>query len=667
MKLSNVSPEFQGADILSQVTLPTRAGRVFSPALFPVLLLILIISFALRSYTISLDLPYFYNEDEAHHFNRVVEMVQRGEYNPHYFHKPSLHFYMRMPVIAASFLWTVKQGHIRSIQSIKTRDQHGLSGYSLTASHPGIVKWNRTLSVLFALGIVLCSGLIAFLLTERVTWAAIAALITGFSPGLIEYSAVIGVDMPTAFFCATTILFALLYHRTPSLATLLVTAILSGLAVSTKYNALPVALVPVLATVCSHPRSFLHFTLALIVPGISFFAGSPFILASLPLFLDHFAYEIWHYGQAAHTGQSANPGLEQVYYYGAWLRQDGIGLPYLIAALIGALLLFKNSFKAIITLSFPLLYFALMASQKTHFERNMLLIIGILPALSVFTFFKIQQLCSSFRTGSFLVLLCACIPVLLLGMQALSNRNLHLQESIDSRNKAFHWINSNTPPLFDTAVQGELQLPSFIVFQQGVSKLSVTGIKRIGAEELNPYELYQQGYSRIVVGPEFVLDSITKSFVTVEYTVPGEPVLDRIPKNPAIQILRFSEESLLNPEQIRPLIEAASISIPELSADCGSEEGRCWAATRISTLDESFAGDFFVFSPWGSQQIVFFDSSGDILKSFTIDTTPTLITIPEHSETRYLFVPEVHIPAHYSDSSDYRRLGVAFEQPKGTA
>lgn len=667
MKLSNVSPNFQDPDILSQVTLPTRAGHIFSPALFPVLLAILIISFALRSYTISLDLPYFYNEDEAHHFNRVVEMVQRGEYNPHYFHKPSLHFYMRMPVVAASFLWTVKQGHIRSVHAIKTHDPHGLSGYSLTASHPGIVKWNRTLSVLFALGIVLCSGLIAFLLTERLTWASIAALITGVSPGLIEYSAVIGVDMPTAFFCAATVLFALIYNRTPSLATLLITAILSGFAVSTKYNALPVALLPVLATICSHQRSFFRFAIALFVPGLAFFAASPFILVSLPLFLDHFAYEIWHYGQAAHTGQSATPGLEQIFYYGAWLLRDGLGLTCLLAALIGTLLIFENPSKALITISFPVLYFSLMVSQKTHFERNMLLIIGILPALSVYTFFKIQKACSTIRTARFLVPLFACIPVLLLGIQSISNRNLRLQENVDSRNEAFQWINSNTPPLFDTALQGELQLPSFIVFQRGLSKLSVTGIKRLGLEEINPLELYQKGYSRIVVGPEFILPDSATSFTAVEHTVPGKPTLGRIPKNPEIRVLRFTSDALLNPGQILPLLEAASISIPVISATCGSEEGRCWASTRISALDESFTGNFFVFSPWGAQRIILFDSRGNTLTSFTVDTEPTLISIPKHSGERYLFVPEVHVPAHYSESSDDRRLGVAFEQPKGTA
>ena len=67
-------------------------------------------------------MPYFYQEDEGHHFNRLVEMVKNGDFNPHYFNKPSLHFYLRMPAIAGSFLWSARANEIESIQDIVTRD-----------------------------------------------------------------------------------------------------------------------------------------------------------------------------------------------------------------------------------------------------------------------------------------------------------------------------------------------------------------------------------------------------------------------------------------------------------------------------------------------------------------------------------------------------------------
>ena len=79
------------------------------------LALILLLALALRLPMLGADLPYFYDEDEQHHFNRTVEMVQRGDFNPHYFRKPSLHFYLRMPFVAAGFLWTVKGGHAKEL------------------------------------------------------------------------------------------------------------------------------------------------------------------------------------------------------------------------------------------------------------------------------------------------------------------------------------------------------------------------------------------------------------------------------------------------------------------------------------------------------------------------------------------------------------------------
>src|SRR5687768_6937474 len=96
----------------------------------------LLIGLLFRAPFVGTGLPYFYDEDEAHHFNRTVEMVKSGDFNPRYFLKPSLHFYLRVPVTAAAFLWNVRHEHLRSVQEIRTRSAYGLAGYSFTASHP---------------------------------------------------------------------------------------------------------------------------------------------------------------------------------------------------------------------------------------------------------------------------------------------------------------------------------------------------------------------------------------------------------------------------------------------------------------------------------------------------------------------------------------------------
>ena len=61
-----------------------------------------LLALVLRAPLVSSNSRYFYHEDDAHHFNRTVEMAQRFDLNPSYFNKPALHFYLRMPVVWAS-------------------------------------------------------------------------------------------------------------------------------------------------------------------------------------------------------------------------------------------------------------------------------------------------------------------------------------------------------------------------------------------------------------------------------------------------------------------------------------------------------------------------------------------------------------------------------------
>ncbi|NDC38077.1 MAG: hypothetical protein EBZ48_08485 [Proteobacteria bacterium] len=92
------------------------------------LLALVILAFAawLRVPFIRSGMPYFYNEDEAHHYNRVVNMVKRGEFNPHYFLKPSLHFYLRMPVVAVG----------NSAQSKRLLPKTALESATIALAHP---------------------------------------------------------------------------------------------------------------------------------------------------------------------------------------------------------------------------------------------------------------------------------------------------------------------------------------------------------------------------------------------------------------------------------------------------------------------------------------------------------------------------------------------------
>lgn len=371
--------------------------------MYKLLIIPLLIGFWFRYPMVGRDLPYFYNEDEAHHFNRVANMVKSGSFNPEYFHKPSLHFYLRMPVLAASFLWNVRQGHIKTLDELRTKDEFGVAKYAFTASHPGIVKWNRMFSLLLSLGMIVASVIAVTLIFPKAhsVFPIGAGLLAALSPPLIRESAIIGVDPVFSFFTLLASLLCLISLRNSKY--LIWASISAGLAVSSKYNALPIVFVPVLTSIFlgSYKKALVLLALSL----AAFILGSPYIFAELPLFLNQFAYEIWHYKIAGHIGNEGEPGFSQAIFYLNWLRNDALFIPAVVLSLFGLLKLNRGLF---IWLLFPTLFFLLMIDQKVNFTRNMSVIIPYLCVLvAAGGYYLYEKL-------KFKVILLSFIPIILI-------------------------------------------------------------------------------------------------------------------------------------------------------------------------------------------------------------------------------------------------------------
>jgi 4-amino-4-deoxy-L-arabinose transferase-like glycosyltransferase len=394
----------------------------------PILFLVLLTAW-IRIPTIGEGMPYFSAEDEAHHFNRTVRMVQSGDFNPHYFHKPSLHFYLRMPVVAASFLWSVREGHIRKIQNIETKDSFGIGGYAFTASHAGIVKWNRAFSVLLLLGTVVMLYLLMIQLGAPPLFALIAPLFFSLSPNAYLYSTVIGVDIVVTFFAIATVLATVIVtpatKEKPQRWGFLLAVLLAGLTISTKYNALPIIAVPLLASLFTPQLLIERFLVTCIGIPVGFLLGSPYILAELPLFLNHFAYEIWHYGVAGHVGHQAEPGVEQAIFYLRWLLSEGFGPIGGVFVILGVAITFLHQraftaqrVKLLLTALFPLLFLLLMISQRANFTRNMLVALPLLAVFIGVTISWVATLRIPFRlTISAVLTVLALFPPLLTTME----------------------------------------------------------------------------------------------------------------------------------------------------------------------------------------------------------------------------------------------------------
>ncbi len=642
--------------------------------------------------TITTGLPYFSQEDEAHHFNRVVRMVQSGKWDPEYFHKPSLHFYLRMPVVAASFLWNVREGHIRKIEEISTKDPYGIAGYSFTASHSGIVKWNRAFSVLLIMLSLWLTYLLAFELTGSFFLSLGALLVAGVSPELLRYSGTIGVDVVMTFFCMLTTYLSVRYKKGDSLLSLAVIGVCAGLAVSSKYNALPIMGLPF--ALCILHKRFDAATLAtsLFTPVLGFFVASPYILSSLPLFLNQFAYEIWHYGIAGHVGHTAEPGMQQALFYASWLRGDGLGTLGAILAALGVLGTLKNpSVKVWSVLWFPFLFCLLMIFQRANFTRNM---IAVLPFAACFATYGLSLLLSFVSKTSILRPAIVGVALLFLIGEPLV-RSLEIRHAlathVDSRDELTRWVNAGNLK-GETALSGRLWASRDLV--------NVPSLTRYEPSKNSSLDLYLKGYTNIITGPKGLKnnENLFDAYTSTLKEFPGETKPQRIVRNPYITVRTFLDKPSLREEafdyaldhpeynlELQVGYQRRSLYKPftclTYSGATEQEEGHCWLSSRINTLTISNVTDlnaykdsvktlplaFEIMTPWQGQEVTFllddweetFELTGAAPGSWQKFTLGFPLRKLLDSDKILVTVKRVSSPSSHGESRDTRRLGVA--------
>ncbi len=635
---------------------------------FIALSILIFFSLWLRLPTISDGMPYFEREDEAHHFNRTVRMVQSGDFNPHYFHKPSLHFYLRMPVVAFGFLSAVRKGEIRKVKEIRTKDAFGIGGYAFSASHPGIVKWNRAFSVLLHLatlavvyGLCMATGLSSGL-------SFFCTLLFIFSRTGLENSTIIGVDVVVTFFAALTGLLSVISAKTRSVKMLALTALVAGLTVSSKYNALPIVLLPCVSLF--YFRSGKAFATLLLVP-LGFFIGSPYIFSELPLFLDHFAYEIWHYGIAGHDGHQAEPGVEQAFFYLNWLLRDGFGPLGGVLTLVGFVAAFtkKGTYRLLVVL-FPFTFLLLMISQRANFTRNMLVVLPYLALFPGYFLSALSETCIPFR--KFIPPLLVVGTLFTLTVTGLSYRS-SLVEKLDSRHVFEDWSRANINDESDMGCAGELWLCPQLTKQLRCGTFS--------AETDTSTDLVQGGFSTLVVPSILEGRFTTDGFFTASKRFPGVLADERIVSNPAISILSVNREKLprliffekFNTEKLDSLtlrpISGTHVPQEENSAPCdvgdhrSGDEAYCWLVKRFTLLDTSglLRGTELHFSsPWKSNRVTLMTPNEKVVAEFELSpSVKGFFPLASYSEDKLVvFTEKVRSPAELGISKDTRRLGV---------
>lgn len=669
--------------------------------------LIVVFALWLRAPLINHGLPYLYDEDEGHHFNRVVQMLKTGDYNPHYFLKPALHFYLRLPVTAVAFLKSVERGEARQLDEIKTTNRFGLAGYEFTSSHPILVKYNRAFSLLIALGVIICVIILAHRFGQAKV-GVLAALFLALSPAHFSMSTHIGVDMLMAFFVICSLTLSVSLYRAGQLGDFVLASFTAGLAVASKYNAFFIVLVPLLAFVGLSARSrgknpeatglmalasrpITGSVLCVAIAGAGFLLGAPYSVLDLPAFLNGAAFEVWHY-KLSHP---APAGWAQAAFYGRWFATNALGWGIMTLSVIGFISSFltsRNKFFPVLFALFPLSYFAYMSSQQLNFTRNMIVLLPFVSLYAAFGVFELLRQGRLLRYATIALLIWAIYWPL---QTSLASRN-RLSEVRDSRNEIVVLLAKPEFEQKSITVAGDLLMPHSFRAKPGVSQFSSKrlSITETSAENAATFGILWDKGADYVVLPAFDVEQ--KLNVERVTRIGGELAPQRIIQNPAIDVLRFAPfDVIAGPRAFRSQFESGAVKPADSfnpSSDEGLEHGWSdvethtrleqkrtyrWMSGRYASFVISSNGaplqtvKFTAFSPWLDQSLTVYINGSLVGSVDLLDRTWSdyLLSVPQKAELRSIEGPyhvelvaaRAGVPARHGISADSRQLAIAFE------
>ncbi len=412
-----------------------------------ILIAICIVFFALANRKMDDALPYPTHIDEHQRLEAAKHMLQTGDLNPHYFHKPTFHIYLTAAGLIAGFLKEASQGRIRTVAEI------GSMSYPYY-THPIMVKTAKQLFILLASLALLLTAYTAYQTYRHKVLLILPALLLPFSDMFIYKTvASINVNILGAF-CLAALLSYIFYnlHRPGTIAKSILPGILCGLVVSSKYNFLAAYLPCFLAIFFYEQSRWLSRSILLLCVSIlTVVLINPYFVLDLPSFLDQTAYQVRHYLHRGHPGFQGEPGVSQFNYYLHALIGE-FGLSAFLFSGLGLVYMFQQDWKkTLIFISFPVGMLLLMSASKVNFLRNLTPVYMLWPVLiSMGLIFFYQWIRPVIEKKQFHPRIATPIAISLTALLLLPTLPWpvlagFMASEPDSRNQATHWIQHNIP------------------------------------------------------------------------------------------------------------------------------------------------------------------------------------------------------------------------------
>ena len=490
-------------------------------------LVILVGSLALRVNYANRALPYCHHIDEDTWTKRSVAMLQTSDLNPHRFTKPSLMVYLNT---AGTALGLLRAGaHGEALYQPKDLAPGGYPYYSSRTAISTVRSIYAILSVLSMLLGALCVRKLA-----RSDGVALLTLVLMAVSGQYFFYSwkYLNVDILGVFFAMSAIAYAVLHSRlTPPLVVALVSGLLCGFTVGTKYNLFWIA-VPMLIQILSASKQWrversVLFLLCLVV---GFIVTTPYAIFDLTTFVNDAAGEARHYA-VGHKQRTVQAGLPMFGANLGHLAEHTSPLLLLIALFGLTRVLIQRPLLSSILFSYPLLLLVYMSSQRTFFPRNILiwhLVIPMAAALGlreVFAWAKAHWVRRAPTTNpNRLGILTACLialPVLL--TTPWSQAMEPFDRQVESRNEAVDWIMTHLPAGTQLVVPTQLNMDVRALsrrypvhtYDGATAKLKSLKRRHAGAVVFLPF--YRQKQYQLKATEDAILATFGKRPLNLEY------------------------------------------------------------------------------------------------------------------------------------------------------
>lgn len=462
---------------------------------------LLALAAALRLWSIGYDLPYVFHPDEPAVIGVALRIIKSGDLNPHFFHYPSLVFYVQ------TLAYVVYYGAGQLTGTFSTpADLAGLSSLILgvtIAPDPAIVMIGRLVTVALGVGLVLLVYLIGRRLTGDWLVGAVAALSAAVSPTLIYNSRIVTPDMFVTFFALLTLHYGVLILREGRTRHYVAIGVAIGLTAASKYNGAIVGLIlPVAHFLRAGWSGWRDKRLYLpaLVSGLVFLLTTPYAVLDYPAFSEALRFDAAHYA-AGHSGMEGDTVRWYVTFL--WSTTTLVPLLALIQIVRGVLLRSKAT---LLLASFPVIYFIFISRFIVRNDRTILPILPFIFLLAAILLVETGRATRHMRDDrrrvvtTALILLTALLIALPAGMSAAENVRRAGERTAPS---AAAWIAANVPPGSRIALESYGPYINPAAFDLQVFEQIIDNSPNWYVEQGFDYLVLSQGrYGRYFLDPE---------------------------------------------------------------------------------------------------------------------------------------------------------------------